>query len=139
MCHPLEQPEFSDHADRQERSGSCYNQVTMVAARPIRRRRFQFGLTTMFVLVTVFAAILAYHVNWVRQRHEALLRASHLAGPIRAPGLLWLFGEQGYREIDVVFDPDDTTQEAATNESNRAADLFPEAESVSAYGVRNIC
>ena len=40
-----------------------------------RRRSFQFGMGTLLVLVTVLAVPLgfvAYQLNWIRQRHEAI-------------------------------------------------------------------
>jgi hypothetical protein len=40
---------------------------------PSRRRWFQFGLRTMFVVVTMFAVWLGYYANWIRQRN--LVRA----------------------------------------------------------------
>ncbi len=40
-------------------------------ATPLTRRRwFRFSLRTMFVLVTVIAIFVGYHVNWIRQRNE---------------------------------------------------------------------
>ena len=105
----------------------------MPPATKTRRRWFQFGLRTLLVVMTGIAMLIAYHVSWIRQRHEALSRASHLAAPIRAPGLLWLFGEQGYGEIDVVCEAE--KPELAASESDRIADLFPEAQSISVYGV----
>ena len=102
------------------------------------RRWVRFSLRTLFLLVTVvglLAGWVVYQLDWIRQRHETLQRASHLGGPTRAPGLLWLFGEQGYREIDIVFDPNKQTGEARA--SKQVSDLFPEAEAVSVYGVRS--
>ena len=40
----------------------------MVEAPKTRRRFFQFGLGTMFLLVTVLCAFLGYHLNWIRER-----------------------------------------------------------------------
>ena len=36
------------------------------------RRRWSFGLRTLFVVVTVLACLLAYPLNWIRQRHYLL-------------------------------------------------------------------
>ena len=47
----------------------------MDAILPKPRRRFRFSLRTMFVLVTVgcfFLAWLVYHLDWIRQRRDAL-------------------------------------------------------------------
>jgi hypothetical protein len=70
---------------------------------PTRRRRFQFGIGTLFVVLTAFGAILAYHVNWIRQR--AALRGPEFGEryyftlPVQGPYLLQLFGEPGYIEV----------------------------------------
>jgi hypothetical protein len=77
---------------------------------------------------------IGYELTWIRQRHAALSNASHLDGLVTAPGLLWLFGEQGFREIDVVFATKNTPPNAVRAETKRIADLFPEAEFVSVYG-----
>jgi len=114
--------------------------ISAMTQAPARSRWFHFGLRGLLVGVTALAvsdAWVAYNLNWIRQRHDALSRASHLAGPTRATGLLWLFGEQGYTEIDVVFTTKDTAAEGALLESKRIADLFPEAEAISVYGDRN--
>jgi hypothetical protein len=111
---------------------------------PTRRRWFQFGIGTMLVLVTVFAAILAYHINWIRQR--AALRQPenreqydfYLAGT--GPYLLRLFGEPGYMEVHVNLQdvPDLTVDEmkirglrplaaSERDEVERVQRLYPEA------------
>ena len=111
----------------------------------------------MLLLVTVFAAFLAYHVNWISQRHEVLVQnqcdsasiakaradqsallarlgATPLApDPVpNAPGMLWLFGEQGQYKVtlqfksNVVYAPDnlgDGEEEVV----DRVKRLFPEA------------
>lgn len=69
----------------------------------------------MLVAMTVFALLLWYHVEWLQQR-RALVEA-RLAFPLgpntqgeasrRAPGLLSLFGEQGYAHVSVMADEDD--------------------------------
>ena len=44
-----------------------------MTAQPRRRWfRFAFSLRTLFVVVTIFACWLGYHMNWIRQRHDAL-------------------------------------------------------------------
>jgi hypothetical protein len=91
----------------------------MPQAGPTRRRRFQFGLGTMLSLVAALSAaslttaFIAYHVNWIRQRHALLsarvqpftdrhvskerldLPAWDIGPSCEAPGLLSLFGERG--------------------------------------------
>ncbi len=81
-----------------------------------RRRWFRFSLRTLFVVVTVLAVFIAYHVNWIHQRHEFIEVAPERSGyvasrdpylpngePQRPPGLLWIFGETGYFEISLKF------------------------------------
>jgi hypothetical protein len=125
-----------------------------------KRRWFQFGIGTLFVLVTALAAILgwaSYQLNWIRQRREMVSRPDVEAwchawadGHFPpAPGELWLFGAHGYDWIkivvDVPLDPSDdvpldrerTADEVATLE--RARELFPEAavQEVSLNYMRN--
>lgn len=70
-----------------------------------KRRWFQFGLRTLFVVVRVAAATAAwvgYNLNWIWQRHEALAIHSRYCGftPLqRGPGALGLFGEEGCESI----------------------------------------
>ena len=45
---------------------------------PPRRRWFQFGLRGLLGVVTVLAAFIAYHVNWIRQQHQLLHEADAL-------------------------------------------------------------
>src|SRR5438552_1939151 len=111
------------------------------------RRRLQFSLRTLFVVVTLLCVWLAWEVNWIRQRHALL--ASHkvflfdeLVGPTPkdtpppAPGMLWLFGETGVQNM-VVWTVDrsdaglplDSDLEAfrMSDEYRLAGRLFPEA------------
>lgn len=37
-----------------------------------RRRWLSFSLRTIFIVVTLLAIFIAYHVNWIRQRREAI-------------------------------------------------------------------
>jgi hypothetical protein len=87
---------------------------------PTRRRWFRFSLRTMFVVVTVVAIFVAYHVNWIRQRHE-FLKTEVATFPSQsrpsAPGLLWMFGEKGVPNLTVLHPADFVTAES----------LFPEA------------
>ena len=93
----------------------------------LRQLRLRFTLRAMLVVMTLFALFLWYHIDWIKQRRAALeagwvvkYHGSTLPTP-RAPGLLWLFGEQGYSYLIV-----DTTEEhpAAAVE---AQPVFPEA------------
>jgi hypothetical protein len=112
-----------------------------------RRRWFQFGIGTMFVVVTVFAVFLGYHLNWIRQRHEFIAEQQRRSGSdvsvvdtnvsddvtVPAPGLLALFGEHGVVQLGVIIDSDgiplDGPLPVAADEVRiqRARKLFPEA------------
>lgn len=81
----------------------------------------------MLVAMTVLAVFLWYHVNWIQQRRAALedgwiaeYSTATLPTP-SAPGLLWLFGEQGYSYLIV----DATAEHPAA--AAEASPLFPEA------------
>lgn len=79
----------------------------------------------MLLLVTVVACWIGYEVNWIRQRHAASAdwTATEGFGP---PGLLWLFGEKGYSDLErMTFDRSLTAVEEA--ELKRVKQLFPEA------------
>jgi hypothetical protein len=107
-----------------------------------KRRWFRFSLRTMFVVVTVLAIWLGYHINWARQRRDALSSgrftgdrvlatgmAPALPKMVTAPGLLWLLGEPGYVSI-VMAVPERVPLKltaAEQSEFDRVARLFPEA------------
>ncbi|HEY2840643.1 MAG TPA: hypothetical protein VGJ26_15915 [Pirellulales bacterium] len=99
------------------------------------RRWLRFSLRTMFIAVTLVAAFVAYHVNWIRQRHAVMEgrfadevyvqpwdfsqeildelfddltwtpKPAQKFKPPPGPGLLWLFSERGYPKLDVNFGP----------------------------------
>ena len=51
---------------------------------PVAKRRwFRFNLRTLFLVLTVFACWLGYHVHWIRQRDQA--RAWIVAHPMPEP------------------------------------------------------
>lgn len=93
----------------------------------------------MFVLVSVACVVLAYQLNWIRQRHDALQsgRIEVLddfnpfgAPPVaaHAPGLLWLIGEQGYPQLWLRVSREDLELTPAESlEMARFERLFPEA------------
>ena len=89
------------------------------------RRRFRFSLRTLFVLVTLAALWIGWSFNWIRQRRD-FVREGNTLGAVahgstsRAPGLLWLFGEQG-AEVVLLFTDDKA-------DYDRARRLFPEAQ-----------
>lgn len=98
----------------------------------------RFSIRTMLVLMTLLAMFLAYHLNWIRQRQQLI--DSGLATPTirgmlttdvrQAPGLLPLFGAQGYFRVQVDLGHDDP-------EMARVRGLFPEAKCVGYMFVRN--
>jgi hypothetical protein len=76
---------------------------------PRFRPRLTFSLRTMLVLVTILCIWLGYHLNWIRQRREALAWvethgakwwASSPWEPIPAPMGLRLLGQDGVSLID---------------------------------------
>lgn len=119
-------------------------------------RRWSFSLRTLFVLVTLLACWLAYQVNWIRQRHMLLDQQKVLAeewdrrhqkqwayatltvNAPTAPGLLWLFGEEGFGEIPLILvekDPGHPVDEAS--EMRTASRLFPEATLIDVKVIRD--
>jgi hypothetical protein len=108
----------------------------MSEAAPTRRHRFQFGLGTIFVAVTILALLLVYQgkVRWIRERRELLARkeASALIWPEgRAPGFLWLLGEPAYLRVGLRLDlPHPMTASEEAEETWRLKRLFPEAKDV---------
>jgi hypothetical protein len=110
-----------------------------------RQRLFQFGVATALLAVTLFAAILAYHVNWIRQRaalRQPEARERYGFYPAGSgPYLLRLFGEPGYMEVHVYFTqnvPELTVDEmrihglrpltaSERDEVERVQRLYPEA------------
>jgi hypothetical protein len=105
-----------------------------------RRRRFQFTLRTIFVVVTLFGLLstwAAYQLRWVSQR-QAFLDQPHLfaefnntppttinkrgnSWPVWAPRGLWLLGDRGV--VSVWIPPDAYSHE----NYQEAVRLFPEA------------
>jgi hypothetical protein len=97
-------------------------------------RRYRFSLRTLFVVMTLFACLIgwiAYNLNWIRQRHNYLSVTSVGIWRLpswnsKAPGTLWMFGEESFGSIGVYFeDPHaPTPQEEA--EAIRLVEMFPE-------------
>jgi hypothetical protein len=97
-----------------------------------RRRWFRFSLRTLFLLVALIAAPLAWlgvQLKWIHDRHEAAAWASdhQSAGPFPqkttpAPWSIRILGESdGLRSMDVcAFTPEDREQVAKLER------LFPE-------------
>jgi hypothetical protein len=101
-------------------------------------RSFRYSLRTLFVLITVFACWLGYELNWIRQRHAVLITGNWRAyetvhdpfedthgQTVRAPGLLWFFGEPGYASLMKLRAGPVANKEKA--ELDRVKVLFPEA------------
>lgn len=84
----------------------------------------------MFILLTAVCVWVGYQVNWIRQRREFIskLPTNNVAyqldfeHPVRAPGLLWLFGEEGKYRFGAVNTP------SSDPETKQIRVLFPEAE-----------
>jgi hypothetical protein len=127
--------------------GRIKNRIIMTAP---KRRWFQWSLRTLFVVVTVVAVFLAYHINWIRQRDNfivdelAAYKRSHPSRdpwPVRnskgvsglrshrAPGALWLFGEEGLVNVNVRVDglPAEGLSVRDWERIQLARRLFPEA------------
>jgi hypothetical protein len=96
-----------------------------------RRRRFRFGLRTLFVLVTLAAVVagwVVWSLDWIRQRREFgrnLERGTHAEfvdydRTVGAPAMLWLFGEGGVRWVYI--------PKASDGDLIEGRRLFPEAE-----------
>lgn len=70
-----------------------------------RRRWFQFRLRTLLIVVPLLGCWLAYHLNWIRERHHALesgelSEATWDGMPSQsAPLTIRFFGERGYVEL----------------------------------------
>jgi hypothetical protein len=59
----------------------------------------KFGLRLLFLIVTAICCFLAYEGAWIRQRREARAILWSWNEGVRAPSLLWVFGENGFRRI----------------------------------------
>jgi hypothetical protein len=87
------------------------------------KRRWSYSLRTLFAVVTVLGVALgwgAYSLNWIEQRHSLCGQAAYMLGGSddgTAPGLLWLFGEQGFARMRIKFEGD--PKEAELNERQR--------------------
>lgn len=98
----------------------------IIPAKPFKLR---FSTRAMLVVMTLLTIWCGYSMNWIRQRRELIESTEALqittgsarGIDVRAPGLLFLFGEPGYAllAIDVLEgDP----------ELDRIRAIFPEAK-----------
>ncbi len=106
-----------------------------------RRRWFSFSLRTLFVAITLFACLLGYEMNWIRQRRQVIAspnvqNGTHYLLQISLPTglkttkqysiapwpLCWM-GETGYWAIGL---PKGTSEDEVV----RVRGLFPEAEEI---------
>ena len=82
----------------------------------------RFALRSLFIVVTIVGAFCAYHVSWIRRRHELLAEYSALGDdpilylkgtiatqqivprqtPTSKRNLLWLFGEPYHDRITII-------------------------------------
>ena len=93
------------------------------------KRGWSFSLRTLFVVVTMAGCWLAYHVNWIHQRHalQASGQVEVVGRTIPAPGLLGWLGEPGHEAVFLYLQgPTSTPDENREIESIRR--LFPEAD-----------
>lgn len=89
--------------------------------------RPRYSLRALLVVMTLLAIVMLYHLDWIRQRRE-LIESGEIDAisdtPVRAPGMLALFGEAGHAVISCGANADETEEEV----ERRLAALFPEAE-----------
>jgi hypothetical protein len=123
---------------------------TLIIGGTSRRRWYQFGLGTMFVVVTLLAVFIAYHVNWIRQRRAVIEECVYVSAsapydprvlgqqkhlPVRAPSILPYFGESGFYTLSLEFPgtSDKDMPVTVPAELERIRMLFPEAVRVDAF------
>jgi len=100
------------------------------------RRWFRYSLRTLFLLVAVLAAFLAYHLQWIRSRQQRindpglLFVAEDPSVVVGAPGMLWMFGEPGRALIEVEVQGPSLAElsDADLQKGRDLRRLFPEAE-----------
>jgi hypothetical protein len=98
---------------RQLISYNASNETAPPRGEPMRLLRF--SLRTLFVLVTLASLATCwalYNLNWIEQRRAFFTGKGNTGGfqtgkPPVAPWPLWLFGEQGYKEILVRVENDE--------------------------------
>jgi hypothetical protein len=121
--------------------------------------RPRFTLKVLMLFVAAAGIFCAYHVNWIRQRHQYWEQHSSFVvldlieedyqtfvGAKQAMGFsksytvfkrakrsfnfLWLFGEQRHDSLVLIFQ---ISEERSSDDIHHAQDLFPEADIYSVY------
>ena len=94
----------------------------------------RFSIRALLVVMTLFALFFGYHLSWIHQRRAVLASSGYgeltpvqLAPPDtivlhtpQAPGLLWVFGEEGYSFVRI-------DARIESQEYQRVRALFPES------------
>jgi len=100
-----------------------------MSALPLRRW-FQFSLGTLFVLVTLMAALLAWigvQLKWINDRHEALSKYIPKYDPsafhVAAPWSIRVFGESGILPLSITVRTDSELEQVW-----QLRRLFPESK-----------
>ena len=96
--------------------------------------RVRYSLRALLVLMTALALFCWYHLSWIHQRQivmsargvHALASDESFYRPAAAPGLLSMFGEEGYQAISI----DVKKSQLAADQVRR---LFPEANVLESF------
>ncbi len=98
------------------------------------RSRLKFSLRTLFVVLTIFCLWIGYHLNWIRERHDAreFLREFGViwlatGDEAPAPWRLRMLGEPGVSFFAVGFPGSSGTQFDRKQKIFEFRRLFPEA------------
>ena len=108
-----------------------------------RRYWYQISLRALLALIAcsslVFAWI-AYELEWKRQRQLVLSQYNHANRGPSAPALLWIFGVHGYSTVRLKFEGYKvrTLTLDEEQERERVRRLFPEAQVIAGFEVRDI-
>ena len=110
---------------------------------PPRRRWYQVSIRGLLVLVALSAVVfawVAYELEWKRQRQLVLNKYQNASGDLKAPSLLWLFGTRGFERVGMKFEGFEmrALKPAEKEELQRARQLFPEAQVVAGFQIREI-
>jgi hypothetical protein len=138
MPRPLARP-----LERTGHAAAVYNDGRMNDPTS-KRRWFRYSLRTLFVVVTLFALWMGYHLNWIRQRRDARkwIEAHPVGGSIgyhaeRRPDIswsLWILGEKAEQIVIMVGEADRDEREEYIDRVQNVITLFPESQVVDASG-----